>query len=94
MKSFINNDNYQYSTAEECLEYFNDKDSIAIDTETKGKDWNIKKLLKLQINLNSSGSTAAILKKNSSVIILDMFERHKTKTFSFLLTVKAAVEVA
>ena len=45
----ILNDKYTNVTVEHCLKYFQDKEVIAIDTETKGKDWNIKRLLSLQI---------------------------------------------
>lgn len=40
---------YEQSTVEECLEYFKEKEYIAIDTETKGRDPHTKKIICLQI---------------------------------------------
>lgn len=47
--SLVENGNYKNCTVEFCLNYFKDKEYIAVDTETKGKDWNIKKILCIQI---------------------------------------------
>lgn len=48
-ESLVKSDTYKHSTVEDCLKYFSTQSSIAIDTETKGKDWNIKHILTLQI---------------------------------------------
>ena len=40
---------FKLSTIQECLDYFKDHESIAIDTETQGRDPHIKKILSLQI---------------------------------------------
>jgi len=40
---------FKLSTVEACLEYFKDHESIAIDTETQGRDPHVKKVLSLQI---------------------------------------------
>lgn len=40
---------FKLSTIEECLEYFKDKDSIAVDTETQGRDPHVKKVLSIQL---------------------------------------------
>ena len=40
---------FQLSTVDACLEYFKDHESIAIDTETQGRDPHVKKILSLQI---------------------------------------------
>jgi DNA polymerase I-like protein with 3'-5' exonuclease and polymerase domains len=40
---------FKLSTVEDCLEYFKNHESIAIDTETQGRDPHIKKILSLQI---------------------------------------------
>jgi len=40
---------FKLSTIQECLDYFEDHESIAIDTETQGRDPHIKKILSLQI---------------------------------------------
>jgi len=40
---------FKLSTVEDCLEYFKNHESIAIDTETQGRDAHVKKILSLQI---------------------------------------------
>ncbi len=55
MKYFIGNKRlvdsviYKESTIEECLEYFNNKEIIACDTETTGRDVHINNLLCIQL---------------------------------------------
>ena len=45
----IISDKWNVSTVDKCLEYFKSHEFIAVDTETTGKDWNIKKIICLQI---------------------------------------------
>lgn len=45
---------FKLSTVQECLDYFEDHDSIAIDTETQGRDPHVKKILSLQIGDKSN----------------------------------------
>ena len=40
---------FKYSSVEECISYFSSKDSIQVDTETKGKDSHSKPILSLQL---------------------------------------------
>ena len=40
---------FKYSSVEECLSYFSNKESIQVDTETKGKDCHSKPILSLQL---------------------------------------------
>ena len=40
---------FKYSSVEECISYFSSKDSIQVDTETKGKDPHSKEILSLQL---------------------------------------------
>jgi len=40
---------FKLSTVEDCLNYFKDHESLAIDTETQGRDAHVKKILSLQI---------------------------------------------
>ena len=40
---------FQLSTIDECLDYFKDHESVAVDTETQGRDPHVKKILSLQI---------------------------------------------
>ena len=49
-KSLI--DEYPLSSVEECIEYFKDKKSIALDTETQGRNPHSKKILSLQLGDN------------------------------------------
>lgn len=47
--SMIESEIYKQSTVEECLDYFKNHTYLQVDTETQGKDWNVKKILSLQI---------------------------------------------
>lgn len=47
--SLLNNELYTPSTVEECIAYFSDKKSIAVDTETKGRNPYTKRILSLQL---------------------------------------------
>lgn len=46
---FFNDSFWKPATVEQVLEYFKNKDSIAVDTETSGRDPHVKKLLTLQL---------------------------------------------
>ncbi len=48
-KRLIDSTLFQYSTVEECLEYFKAHKSIAVDTETKGRDPHDKPIICIQI---------------------------------------------
>jgi len=48
-KSAFNSDAYQFATIEECIEYFEDKEEVALDTETMGFDPYTKEVLSLQL---------------------------------------------
>lgn len=45
----VNSELYTLSTIDECIQYFESKDSIAIDTETQGRDPHTKKILSIQL---------------------------------------------
>ena len=45
----IPSEKYKVATVKECLDYFQDIKMIAVDTETKGKDAHVKRILTLQL---------------------------------------------
>lgn len=45
----VNSENFQQSTIEDCLIYFKNKLSIAVDTETEGMDCHSKRIISLQL---------------------------------------------
>jgi DNA polymerase I-like protein with 3'-5' exonuclease and polymerase domains len=48
-KPLINSEDIKLSTVKDCLEYFDNIEEIAVDTETEGKDPHNKKILSLQL---------------------------------------------
>ena len=47
--TLVKGENYQVSTIESCLEYFSNHSSIAVDTETQGRDPHSKKIISIQL---------------------------------------------
>lgn len=53
-KRLIPSDKFKEVTVQFCLDYFKDKKSIQLDTETQGKDPHIRKILSLQLGDNDN----------------------------------------
>jgi ribonuclease D len=69
----FNHEVYRKSTVQECLDYFNNHEWIAIDTETKGRDCHSKPVIALQIG--DSDNQFVIDVRNTDILLFkDLIE--------------------
>lgn len=64
---------FKYSSVEECISYFSSKDSIQVDTETKGKDSHSKPILSLQLG-DSENQWVIDVRTTNILLFKDLLE--------------------